>query len=133
MFGMRGSDSRLGAIESSSLEGVILATVHTEISFDELDSLAPGVALPLHDAIQACRARPPVGWPVKAYELVGRTDLALIDMIASYGHETVSSKNCANIKPLSRAYARPTGIRDFVHYEGVGRSSSEQIQDEDGR
>ncbi|GLI61806.1 hypothetical protein VaNZ11_004311, partial [Volvox africanus] len=41
-----------------------------------LGRLPPGVALPLREAFQRCRASPPPGWPVQAYALIGREDIA---------------------------------------------------------
>ncbi|KAK9828929.1 hypothetical protein WJX72_002853 [[Myrmecia] bisecta] len=61
------------------LEGaqkLVLAMVDKGWDLAEVDSLPMGVALPLREAMQRCRASPPAGWPVAAYVLIRRDDIA---------------------------------------------------------
>lgn len=58
-------------------EALILRMVDARYSRGDLELLPPEVALPLHDALQSCRERPPRGWPSEAYDMLGRNDIAL--------------------------------------------------------
>jgi anaphase-promoting complex subunit 1 len=41
-----------------------------------IDNLPLGVAAPLREAARTCQLFPPSGWPVAAYRIIGRNDLA---------------------------------------------------------
>ncbi|KAL0039031.1 hypothetical protein WJX77_005730 [Trebouxia sp. C0004] len=55
---------------------LVLAMVDREWTLPDLDTLPLGVALPLREALQRCRAKAPSGWPLAAYVLIGRDDIA---------------------------------------------------------
>ena len=80
IFNMINNQCRHGTC--SVAQGIVLAMTRAGLHFDEITSLAPGIALPLHDALEASRPSPPTGWPVEAYELVGRADLAFQEVTA---------------------------------------------------
>jgi anaphase-promoting complex subunit 1 len=61
------------------LEGsceVTQALVQAGWSCVDIDTLPVGVGLPLREALQRVRSHPPPGWPVQAYALIGREDIA---------------------------------------------------------
>lgn len=55
---------------------MVLAMVFENFTLDDLDSLEFGVAFPLREALRSCRRCPPGNWPVDAYQLIGREDMA---------------------------------------------------------
>ena len=57
-------------------ERVVLTMVRLGVGHKLLETIPLGVALPLLDAIRACRAAAPSCWPAEAYLLIGRDDLA---------------------------------------------------------
>ncbi|KAL6068526.1 Anaphase-promoting complex subunit 1 [Balamuthia mandrillaris] len=62
---------------SERWQRVVLSMAHEGFTLEQLNNLPFGVAVPLRDAIQQCRAgNIPTGWPVAAYHLLGRNDLA---------------------------------------------------------
>ena len=94
-------------LESIPAQNLVVAMADAKFSFDELESLPVGISLPLQDALHSCRARPPDGWPVEAYRLVGRSDLALL---VSLGHSSYqeSCKIWSDFKSIAfwqRAYS----------------------------
>ena len=70
---------------TSAEQRTVLAMVAEEFGLPDLDRLPPGISLPLRHALDECREVPPGDWPVQAYVLVGRDDLA-------YRHLEVSIK-----------------------------------------
>ena len=48
-----------------------------------LDTLPPGVVLPIKEAFHRIRSDPPSGWPSSAYALIGREDMAATLRVAS--------------------------------------------------
>ncbi|XP_030534487.1 anaphase-promoting complex subunit 1 isoform X4 [Rhodamnia argentea] len=62
---------------STAEEHTVLAMVGEKFGLQQLDSLPPGVSLPLRHALDKCRESPPTDWPAAAYVLLGREDLAL--------------------------------------------------------
>mmetsp|Transcript_19961 Transcript_19961/g.60588 ORF Transcript_19961/g.60588 Transcript_19961/m.60588 type:complete len:341 (-) Transcript_19961:1755-2777(-) len=57
-------------------ERAVLAMAKNGISAKLLDALPLGVAMPLREAIRACRHAAPADWPEAALALIGREDLA---------------------------------------------------------
>jgi anaphase-promoting complex subunit 1 len=43
---------------------------------EELDDVPFGIAIPIREALRVCQMNPPSSWPVSAYTLLGRKDLA---------------------------------------------------------
>ena len=104
--------------------------VRASLSCDELHTLTPGVVLPLHDAMQFFHSRPPSGWPTKAYELVGRSDLALIDLIAGCGYEKNGNDDSwTDVRPLCGTRASRT---QKAHHTGLDGNRRIEMRDEDG-
>ena len=57
-------------------ESMILEMVHRNFALMDLQQLPFGVALGLQEALFACKSNPPDNWPIEAYELIERQDLA---------------------------------------------------------
>eukprot|EP00026_Physarum_polycephalum_P000617 Phypoly_transcript_00618.p1 GENE.Phypoly_transcript_00618~~Phypoly_transcript_00618.p1 ORF type:complete len:1448 (+),score=229.82 Phypoly_transcript_00618:543-4346(+) len=57
-------------------EKLVLAMGAENVQLQDLESLPMGIALPFREALRACRNDPPNTWPVEAYVLIGREDLA---------------------------------------------------------
>mmetsp|Transcript_5990 Transcript_5990/g.19809 ORF Transcript_5990/g.19809 Transcript_5990/m.19809 type:complete len:554 (-) Transcript_5990:1527-3188(-) len=111
-------------------QGLVLEMVRASLSCDELHTLTPGVVLPLHDAMQFFHSRPPSGWPTKAYELVGRSDLALIDLIAGCGYEKNGNDDSwTDVRPLCGTRASRT---QKAHHTGLDGNRRIEMRDEDG-
>lgn len=51
---------------------------HTlDLDFNTLDTLPVGIALPIRECFMACRSKPPLNWPTKAYLLCGKSLILL--------------------------------------------------------
>jgi len=46
---------------------------------EDLEILPPAISLIIKDVMHRCRECPPSNWPMRAYELVERQDLAALD------------------------------------------------------
>ena len=57
-------------------ERVVLAMLDEGMNHTELNTIPPGVALPILEAINLTRQSPPPDWPSLAYQLIWREDLA---------------------------------------------------------
>lgn len=71
--------------EPSTDRNVVMALIRADFVklSDVTDCFSPPVALPLMDALYRCRLNPPPldgSWPVAAFELIGRNDLARIKL-----------------------------------------------------
>ena len=69
--------SRVCAVYAAVTRGapaVVEAMIAAGLGADDLAALAPGAALPLEEALRACKLAPPPAWPPAAYALVGRAD-----------------------------------------------------------
>jgi hypothetical protein len=60
----------------SAAEAVVLTMAQRGLGSRQLEAIPLGLALPLHEAIRACRHAAPADWPEEAYALIGREDLA---------------------------------------------------------
>ena len=58
-------------------EATVFAIVEEGLTQKDIEVLPFGVALPLQEAIAKCRVNPPSDWPVSAYTLIGRDDIAV--------------------------------------------------------
>ncbi|XP_053998022.1 anaphase-promoting complex subunit 1 [Hylaeus anthracinus] len=65
-------------IEHSTTDRIVLLYHEMGMTKKDLDILPPGVSLLLKDVMYRCRERPPSNWPMQAYELVDRQDLAAL-------------------------------------------------------
>jgi hypothetical protein len=64
------------ADRSVRYQNIVLSMARQGLSVHDITSLPSGIALPLLDALQRCRVAPACDWPVEAYNLIGREDLA---------------------------------------------------------
>ena len=92
-----------------SAQAVVLAFVNARYGLHELDCLAFDVALPIREAIQMCRADPPSHWPVRAYELIEREDLAALARGDSCPSERAQAQQDAG-KPAASPAADEDGM-----------------------
>lgn len=60
----------------SRAEKVVETMVTLDFLSDELDDVPFGVAIPIRESLRLCQMIPPSEWPLSAYELLGRKDLA---------------------------------------------------------
>jgi anaphase-promoting complex subunit 1 len=50
--------------------------VKMSFTSESLDDLPFGISLPIREAMRICQMNPPSAWPLAAYKLLGREDLA---------------------------------------------------------
>lgn len=62
----------------SGPQKVILEMVKRNFSLNDLDTLPSGISLFLQESLYACKIDPPGDWPVEAYILIEREDLAIL-------------------------------------------------------
>nr|XP_033324577.1 anaphase-promoting complex subunit 1 [Megalopta genalis] len=67
-------------VEYSTIDRIVLTYHEMGMTKKDLEILPPGVSLLLKDVMYRCRERPPSNWPMQAYELIDRQDLAALDM-----------------------------------------------------
>jgi len=65
---------------------------------EDLETLPPAISLMIKDVMHRCRESPPSNWPMHAYELIDRQDLAVLDK---------------HLKPLSRLQYIDSETRDY--------------------
>jgi len=65
---------------------------------EDLETLPPAVSLMIKDVMHRCRENPPSNWPMHAYELIDRQDLAVLDK---------------HLKPSSRLQYIDSETRDY--------------------
>jgi hypothetical protein len=76
--------------------------VKLSFTLEDLDDLPFGIALPIREALRICQMNPPSAWPLAAYELLGRKDLAKMAVL----EET----DPVPVKVRSRSYCSTGGI-----------------------
>ncbi|KAK9766803.1 Anaphase-promoting complex subunit 1 [Basidiobolus ranarum] len=57
-------------------ESLIKVMIEENFQHRNLDQLPFGISLPLREAIHYCRKKPSTNWPIDAYKLIGREDMA---------------------------------------------------------
>jgi anaphase-promoting complex subunit 1 len=72
-------------------ERVVLCLDKLEVEKEHLHTIPSGVAIPLWDAIFACKHNPSGGWSHRAYELIGRDDLLALESGQTLLHLSRSS------------------------------------------
>ncbi|KAI8994045.1 hypothetical protein BD414DRAFT_513664 [Trametes punicea] len=99
-----------------------------QLKTEELEHLPLGIAAPLREALRTCQLAPSGDWPVSAYHLIGRNDLAegfadkpVVAVNNGYRsiREFLLSGSCAmqfGIKPISVSFQHPA----------MGRKTSRQ-------
>ncbi|XP_078053194.1 anaphase promoting complex subunit 1 isoform X2 [Augochlora pura] len=84
-------------VEYSTIDRIVLMYHEMGMTKKDLEILPPGISLLLKDVMYRCRERPPSNWPMQAYELIDRQDLAALDMhlksSASNRHSENEGKN----------------------------------------
>lgn len=80
-----------GCPEQLLAERLVLTMVRRGLGLKHLEVLPLGVAVPLQDAIRACRHCSPPNWPTAAYRLIGREDLA-----RQHQEQRSTAMDCAN-------------------------------------
>lgn len=66
---------------------------------EDLETLPPAISLMIKDVIHRCRESPPSNWPMHAYKLIDRQDLAMLDK---------------HLKPSSRLQYNDGETRDYA-------------------
>ncbi|KYM96372.1 PREDICTED: anaphase-promoting complex subunit 1 [Cyphomyrmex costatus] len=69
----------LKKLEKSTTDKIILLYHEMDMKKEDLETLPPAVSLMIKDVMHRCRENPPSNWPMHAYELIGRQDLAVLD------------------------------------------------------
>ena len=59
--------------------------VKLSFTLDDVDDLPFGIAIPIREALRICQMNPPSAWPLAAYELLGRKDLAKMAVLDDDG------------------------------------------------
>ena len=57
-------------------ENVVFSAITQNRGRDVISDLPLGVAAPLREAARTCQLAPPGNWPLEAYKVIGRNDLA---------------------------------------------------------
>jgi anaphase-promoting complex subunit 1 len=113
-------------VQQVLLEGsceVTLALVQAGWSCLDLDTLPVGVGLPVREALHRVRAHPPAGWPIQAYALIGREDVAAT--LAASGSSPVAGQGASPVVPVQQVLpAAAAGTRALDHLGYPGGSSS---------
>ncbi|CAJ0827221.1 63_t:CDS:10 [Entrophospora sp. SA101] len=71
---------------NGGVESMILKMVDIGFKHKDIEALPFGVSVPLHEAIRKCRELPPSNWPADAYILIGREDLAELELGKPIGY-----------------------------------------------
>ncbi|XP_062502320.1 anaphase-promoting complex subunit 1-like isoform X2 [Corticium candelabrum] len=106
--GLRGDDEVQAAIslyeklikECSPMNAIVKFIAVQGFSPEILQSLPVGVALPLKEALNQCCSDPPTDWPIEAYHILGRDDLAKQKDVTKGKDVRLEPK--ATIRPLPR-------------------------------
>lgn len=75
----------------------------------DLEILPPAVSLMIKDIMHRCRECPPSNWPMRAYELIDRQDLAALD------RHLKSPKSCQYVDSETKNYA----VKDLEQDDGM--------------
>lgn len=89
-------------------ENALNAMVKAQIGLDVIQLLPLGVAAPLREACRTCQLAPSGDWPIFAYNLIGRNDLA---EVMSHSAGIVHSRG---YRP-ARDFVYPSVIRKSIH------------------
>ncbi|XP_014469767.1 PREDICTED: anaphase-promoting complex subunit 1-like [Dinoponera quadriceps] len=65
--------------EKPVADKIILLYHEMDMTKQDLETLPPAVSLIMRDVMHRCRECPPSNWPMRAYELIDRQDLAALD------------------------------------------------------
>ncbi|KAH0560894.1 anaphase-promoting complex subunit 1 [Cotesia glomerata] len=80
---VKDKDKEFNRVESPVADRIVLLFHEMELTKKDLEILPPGISILLRDVMYRCRERPPSNWPVEAYELVDRQDLAALEKHSS--------------------------------------------------
>ncbi|EMD33332.1 hypothetical protein CERSUDRAFT_142277 [Gelatoporia subvermispora B] len=89
-------------------ENALIAMLRSNIGPDYLRSLPLGIAAPLREATRTCQMSPAGDWPMVAYQMIGRHDLAEVlgsdnNVYSTYGYRSV------------KEYINPSKPRKSIH------------------
>ena len=115
--------STLGATNSSTSGGALAcAMVDMGFTLEDLERLPPGLSLPFHGILRRCRDSPANGWPVEAYKLIGRQDLALMhgddDFIRDERQRRVSRAPAATTRIQPDSASVSDGLEHLEEFVG---------------
>ncbi|KAJ3676348.1 hypothetical protein LUZ60_003760 [Juncus effusus] len=105
-------------------EITILAMVGERFGRQHLDLLPVGVSLPLRHVLDKCRESPPPDWPVSAYMLIGREDLATTKLRNPHGSQS-GGGDLASLSVPYMLHLQPVTMPDSA---GLEASSSEDLE-----
>ena len=99
-------------------EELILAMVRTGLHLDELGFLTPGFVVPIQDALNVCCLGPPDCWPTSAYELIGRGDLACLNLAIQHREESLVTIEARSWEAVQMMCARTHTYAAYVVDKG---------------
>jgi anaphase-promoting complex subunit 1 len=109
-------------------EQLVVTMAAEGFGLDDLATVPPGVAAPLFDALQQCGATPPEGWDARAYDLVGRHDLAML--LREDGSDDESSDHEGDGR-RRRGPRRRRGVGGESSAAAAGDASDRAVGDDD--
>ncbi|KDQ54480.1 hypothetical protein JAAARDRAFT_209213 [Jaapia argillacea MUCL 33604] len=101
-------------------ENAIHLLVRSQMGKEFLRNLPLGIAAPLKEAARTCQLSPPGDWPVAAYQVIGRNDLAdgasaASDVLSNDGYKPSKSRPRKSVHTLvTAAAAASRGEVNFV-------------------
>ncbi|XP_011495610.1 PREDICTED: anaphase-promoting complex subunit 1 [Ceratosolen solmsi marchali] len=90
-------DNRMERDSKETMEEIIMHCYKTGMNKQQLDNLPSGINFVLSNIIYQCRENPPTNWPLLAYELIDRQDLAALGKNISHNHHLDHIQN-ENVK-----------------------------------
>ncbi|KAI5446156.1 hypothetical protein KIW84_014128 [Lathyrus oleraceus] len=124
-------------LHSLKEELTVLAMVGERFGLQQFDSLPSGVSLPLRHALDKCRDSSPNDWPVAAYVLLGRKDLAMSTLARKCKYKEIETPTNVNVISLSTPYMLnlypvtiSSTISDAIGLEGAKLEDTDSV---DGR
>lgn len=85
-----------------------------------IDNLPLGVAAPLREAARTCQLSPPSEWPIAAYRVIGRNDLAAgashtPDMLCNDGYKPMKDYIVCDLSYIIECYGLLV-VAEFIFY-----------------
>ncbi|KAI5424269.1 hypothetical protein KIW84_030457 [Lathyrus oleraceus] len=119
---------------SSKEELTVLAMVGERFGLQQFDSLPYGVSLPLRHALDKCRDSSPNDWPIAAYVLLGRQDLAMSTLARKCKYKESETPTNVNVISLSTPYMLnlypvtiSSTISDAIGLEGAKLEDTDSV------
>ena len=100
-------------------ENALNQMVRCHLGLDNLRNMPLGIAAPLREACRTCQLSPGGDWPVSAYQLIGRNDLAeglstTPDLLYSYGYHSKKDYIVRTFAELDLLFERGVSARKFA-------------------